>query len=687
MRFVLPDALLLDAMLSPDTRLQALAAFNILDTPPEPEFDDIARLAQRLCGTKVALVSLVAADRQWFKANIGFPARETDLDRSVCKHALSADGLLVIPDLAVDPRTRANPLVTGAPRIRFYAGAVLRTPEGVAVGSLCVIDDAPRPGGLTGEQQSDLLALGRQIMVLLALRRAMADRDRALAAEAARADALREVAELSEARRTRLEALETRQRQAQEAGGIGTFDLDVATDTCTVSAEFCRIFGLPRQAEFPLADIAAMVAAEDRSEITTPAARRDGTARLDVEFRIRRASDGALRSINRRAEFRTGSDGEVRSMIGVVQDVTARKLMDSRAKALVGLGDALRDARSVAEAMSTAAAVLGATLDASRAGYARIDVEAGAFTIEGDWTAPGTTSIAGTHAIAHFAASIRRLEHGAPVATANVPATAWLASDHARLESIGIRSFLDIPLLIQGRLTGVLFVHGARPRTWTAQETDFAHAVADRTYAAIAKLEAEAHQRVLNAELSHRLKNTLAMVQAINNQTLRGVADRAVVAALEQRIIALSKAHDLLLGEGGAAAHIRTVVANALDPHGGAVNFRVSGPDISVGAKATMSITLLLHELATNAAKYGALSAEGGRVELEWRVSRYAGAPRLLMAWTERGGPPAFAPARRGFGSRLIALGIVGAGRTELDFTAHGLHATFSAPLDAVQES
>ena len=161
-------------------RLAALAALDILDTLPEQGFDDVVRLATRLCATPVALVSLVALDRQWFKARIGFPDCETDLDSSVCKFALVEPDLLVIPDLTTDPRTKANPLVTGEPHIRFYAGAPLRTLEGHVLGSLCVIDTVPRSGGLTPEQADDLRALGRQVANLLEMRRAVEGRDQVL---------------------------------------------------------------------------------------------------------------------------------------------------------------------------------------------------------------------------------------------------------------------------------------------------------------------------------------------------------------------------------------------------------------------------------------------------------------------------------------------------------------------------
>lgn len=115
----------------PDLRIAALAGYDILDTPPETGFDDIVHLAAQICRTPTALVSQLDRDRQWFKARVGFERSQTPMSQSICAHALRADGILVIPDLTRDPRTSGNKLVTEDPHIRFYAGAVLETPEGV----------------------------------------------------------------------------------------------------------------------------------------------------------------------------------------------------------------------------------------------------------------------------------------------------------------------------------------------------------------------------------------------------------------------------------------------------------------------------------------------------------------------------------------------------------------------------
>jgi GAF domain-containing protein len=132
-----------------ELRIAALDEYAILDTAPEAEFNDIVQLASEICGTSTSLISLVSDNRQWFKARVGFDPCETPIEQSVCSHALTQPGLLIIPDLTKDPRTQHNTLVTGEPHILFYAGARLETSEGVAVGTLCVIDGEPRPEGLT----------------------------------------------------------------------------------------------------------------------------------------------------------------------------------------------------------------------------------------------------------------------------------------------------------------------------------------------------------------------------------------------------------------------------------------------------------------------------------------------------------------------------------------------------------
>ena len=158
----------------PDNEVQRLAQlqrYDILDTLPEQAYDDLLMIAAGICGTSMGSVSLVDSDRQWFKSQLGLPVSETPRDVAFCAHAiLRPQEVLVVPDALDDERFHDNPLVTGAPNIRFYAGAPLISSSGNAVGTLCVMDNAPRQ--LDAAQIEAMARLSRQVVALLELRQA-----------------------------------------------------------------------------------------------------------------------------------------------------------------------------------------------------------------------------------------------------------------------------------------------------------------------------------------------------------------------------------------------------------------------------------------------------------------------------------------------------------------------------------
>ncbi|HSI15619.1 MAG TPA: GAF domain-containing protein [Chthoniobacter sp.] len=176
------------------SRVEALREYAIMDTTPEEGFDDISRLTSFICGTPIATITLLDLHRQWFKAKVGLEATETPISDAICATAIQQNDLFLVPDTREDQRFANFNCVTGNPHIRFYAGAPLFTPQGVAIGTLCAIDRVPRE--LTPEQKDALLSLSRQVITMLELRRTVKALDTALAekrAAEAEVETLREL--------------------------------------------------------------------------------------------------------------------------------------------------------------------------------------------------------------------------------------------------------------------------------------------------------------------------------------------------------------------------------------------------------------------------------------------------------------------------------------------------------------
>ncbi|MBM1174427.1 sensor histidine kinase [Microvirga arabica] len=200
---------------------------------------------------------------------------------------------------------------------------------------------------------------------------------------------------------------------------------------------------------------------------------------------------------------------------------------------------------------------------------------------------------------------------------------------------------------------------------------------------------AEEQRQLLMQELAHRVKNTLAMVQAISTQTMRSAASLEEAGTIfGERLTALARANDTLLQENWSSASIRVIVEGAIQSHNDHGRIHCSGPDIRLGPKAALALSLALHELCTNAAKYGALSMETGQVEITWHVAGDKDAALFRFRWQESGGPPVKAPERKGFGSRLIERSLAGSfgGQAGIRYEPTGIVWSIETPLSALQE-
>ena len=505
-------------------------------------------------------------------------------------------------------------------------------------------------------------------------------------------------------------------------------------------------------------------------------------------------------------------DGQVAGILNQANEVTKAVRLERRLSFQVGLADRLRGIHDPHEVEQAAAELLGRYLGAARVGFAEVDEdEAYAFVRAERTRDPAVPSLAGQRAhIAGFGAeAMAFFRSGQPLAVPDMRQLPLGSPDRAAAwEAAGVRALITVPLVREGRLKALLYVHEPQPRAWAKSDTAIVRDVAERSWAAVERARAEQslresedhyrhavelnpqvawtslpdgrlnrvarrwfewtgttglegswkdgmhpddhaatlgewdrclasgepydvehrvrrldgsyrwarsrafprrdadgniilwygatediherkvaeeHQRLLINELNHRVKNTLASVQAIAFQTLRGEVPLAEAKArFEARLMALSAAHNLLTEENWVGASLERVVRDSTEHLAGdAHRFDVAGQELRLAPRAALALAMALHELGTNAAKYGALAAETGRVSIAWTVD----GERLHLEWRESGGPPVEPPTRRGFGSRLIERGLQAdlGGAAALHFEPGGLRCEIHASLAAIR--
>ena len=355
---------------------------------------------------------------------------------------------------------------------------------------------------------------------------------------------------------------------------------------------------------------------------------------------------------------------------------------------MLDLGNGVRHSAAPEEMIKLACTLVLRTLDATRAGYAVVDRRAGRYVVTGECVADGANPVHGSYELSDFEDTTAQLETGQPLVLNDAGEEVQLAGDLGNYRASRVAAQISVPQMRQEELIGALFVHQDEPREWTAGEVDFMRRVADRLYAALATARAEKEQALLNHELSHRLKNSLSMVQAIASQTLRAATDKTALQDFLRRMQALSAAHDVLLHRNWEAGSIRQTIHSTLATLVGPERLRTGGPDVDLGARSTLSLSMLLHELATNAVKYGCLSVDAGLLHVVWHIEDVSEGERdLVVVWKEAGGPEVHPPTRKGFGSRLIQMGLTGTGGVELSYQPSGFVATIRASLSELQQS
>ena len=620
-------------------RVAALRSFDILDTEREQAFDDIVALVARICEAPIAVVNLIDADRQWFKAEVGLGVRETPLDSSFCAHALLQQDSMVVRDATLDPRFECNPLVTGEAGLRFYAGVLLKDEAGLPIGTLCVLDTRPRPEGLSELQEQTLRTLAAQVMVQLRLRRAL--RQQQVAEDASR-------------------------RALDASDYVGAWDWDVVNNQVVADAGFARQYGVgvdEAAAGVPIDRFTRHVHPEDRD-------------RLMGEIEVAMTSDepfvseyrlvghqGDIRWVVARGQAYRNAQGQVIRFPGVSVDVTDMRRKDQR---LAEIASALSESEARFRVLTDAMPQM--VWSTRPDGY-------------------------------HDFYNARWYEFtGVPVGSSDGDEwndlfhpddreRAWTRWRHS-LETgepydieYRLRHHSGVYRWVLGRALSLRNEAGEITR-WFGTCTD------------IDELKQLEHGReLISQELSHRIKNIFAVISALVALSARQYPEaKPFAGSLRTRIAALARAHEFvrphteasrpLVGPTTLHAFLHSLFQPSADGEG-ASRVRITGDDAVFDDQAATSVALLFHELATNAAKYGALSNGDGRVDLSTALVE----DRFLLKWVETGGPVVEgSPERAGFGSSLTKLSVEAqlGGKLSHEWRPEGLRILVDLPATAL---
>jgi len=456
-------------------RLAALDRYEILDTGREARFDDIAELAADILDAPIAVVNFIAGDRQWFKAEKGIGTDSLPLDVSICRYALLQPGVFVVPDLTQDIRFEQNPLVNVVDGLRFYAGALLETPEGLPLGTVCVLDTKTRAEGITDRQERALKALAVQTMAQLELRRTVA----AAKAESARLSAM----------------------FAQATVGMSEISLDGRF--LAVNDRMCEILGRSRSEVLTLgvADLTHI------DEVADNMARFAEMAATGESFSLNKRyvrPDGSLVWANSSVTRLHDENGKPRAALVVTADITLAKEEERHRAFLLDLGDKTRGLNDAEAVISTVSDALGVELGASRVVYAEIDVVHDRAEVVGEWNDGTLSSLPGTIRLSDFGAPIiEPLRAGTIIRVADASTERGMEASLAALASVSACAIVSVPLIKNGQLIVNLNVHQSTPRKWTDAEVRLIDAVAERTWDVVERARGEA--RVRESETRLRL--------------------------------------------------------------------------------------------------------------------------------------------------------------------------------------
>jgi PAS domain S-box-containing protein len=477
---------------------------------------------------------------------------------------------------------------------------------------------------------------------------------------------------------------------ALEAGGVGVWSWDVKTDAVTWMGKLADIHGI-KSADWngTFADFQKVVHSEDQPEVISAIQEsRRSRKPYQMLYRLAPQEGQEQRWVEAMASV-IEHNGEVVRLVGICRDVTDRQklLRELRARAKQQETVARLGERALTESdlqglfeeiVSTVAEILGVEF------VKILELEPGDTALllrAGHGWRSGSVGSAhestGRHSQAGYA-----LASGGPVIVTDLKSETRFEIP-ALLRDHGVNSGVSVPIAGRdGRAYGVLGAHTARRRRFGEHEVAFVVAIANLIAGAIQRRQADQRHELMIRELRHRSGNLFAQLLALFSQTSRtsrSVAD--LTAKYEARVLALANAHRLITEGGWQSTSLTELLRVLLAPYIDRVT--LSGPDVFLDPDPSFALSSALHELATNASKYGSLSSAAGRLELSWKVERADRGVQLVFDWKERGGPAPRRARRIGFGSRLIGMVIERQlnGQVTRTFGPNGMEAKLVMPL------
>ncbi len=599
-----------------------LPRFTIMNGHNDPVLDNLVALTARLCDVPVAAINLISQEQQIFKAVYGLTLNAPPSGHNFCRQTLLADDIFIVSDASITPLFAGEPFVTGASPYSFYAGLKLTGHDGTIFGTMLILDKKPRH--LSSEQLKDF----------------------------------RRLAQIAGSH-MEMQALHHRQQQKEQLNQLIIDNaLDYAIITTTLSGQVTswnagarRLFGWTEE-EVLKSSVDILFTPEER-EKNVPEMRRVSALhhKQDAVERWHMRKDGSRFWASGQLLPLYDQDGHMQGFLKILMDRTFVREQQER----------LREQEEM----------LRLSQEAGGIGSFDIDLISRTITVTNQ---------------------IRQIYGIAPDTNITIELFEKLMSPRSgREQTTDTAKSGSLPLPRSGNSEYLIHRLDNNEQRWVALSTEL---ISDDQGTVVRmrgivqditnRKNAEEQQAMLTAELAHRSKNILAVIQGIANQTLRSTTSAEDArAAFEARIMALSKAQDVLTqGAKSVSAELADIVTNSLSVHAGAGAERISisGIPVTLGSRQALSMVMALHELGTNAVKYGALSTPDGHIEISWRVEN----GRFRFYWTEKDGPQVEEPERRGFGSRLIERTLAASlgGSAELHYLQQGLEFRLDAPAN-----